>query len=160
KLLLRCSTEDRIWIDSYQDDNKNQDTHYLVKYPRGSRGKVDCNILRAEFYFYQELTNLGIETIPTELMRLEEGENYPSLWLPRFDVYFDQQDVMQRFAMESVYSILSKGPASILDHEETIRALIDKIMNSHMVTQQGYQFDIQNFVIEWIKRDLVNILFG
>ncbi|MEZ8695177.1 HipA domain-containing protein, partial [Vibrio splendidus] len=36
----------------------------------------------------------------------------------------------------------------------------DKIMNSHMVTEQGYQFNIQEFVIEWVKRDLLNIIFG
>ncbi|MDA9558296.1 HipA domain-containing protein [Vibrio sp.] len=160
KLLLRCSPEEDIWIDSYQDDHRNKDIHYLVKYPRGSRNHTDCNILRAEYHYYHELTHIGIDTISTKLMRLEEGEHYPSLWLPRFDIYFDEQETIQRFSMESVYSILQKGPASILDHEETIRALIDKITNSHIVTQQGFQFDIHSFVIEWVKRDLVNILFG
>jgi serine/threonine-protein kinase HipA len=160
KLLLRCSVENKIWIDSYQDDCKNQDIHYLVKYPRGSRSETDCNILRAEYYYYHELTSIGIETISTEHMRLEEGQNYPSLWLPRFDTYYDKQGCLQRFAMESVYSMLNKGPGSMLDHEQTIRTLINKINSSHLVTQQGYQFDIQCFVLEWVKRDLVNILFG
>jgi serine/threonine-protein kinase HipA len=160
KLLLRCSKEGKIWIDSYQDDNSNQDLHYLVKYPRGSRGKVDCNILRAEFYYYHELASMGMETIPVENMRLEEGEHYPSIWLPRFDIHIDGEQKVQRFAMESVYSILNKGPGAILDHEETIRQLIDKIMHSHIVMDQGYHFDVQSFVIEWVKRDLLNIIFG
>lgn len=160
KLLLRCSNDGKIWIDSFQDDITNQDLHYLVKYPRGARGQIDCNILRAEFYYYHELTNLGIDTIPIESMRLKEGANYPSLWLPRFDIYIDDEQNIQRYAMESVYSILNKGPGSLLDHEETIRQLIYKITNSHMVTEQGFQFDVQGFVIEWVKRDLLNILFG
>lgn len=160
KLLLRYSNEGRIWIDSYQDDVTNQDLHYLVKYPRGSRGKTDSNILRAEYYYYHELTSMGVDTIPIESMRLEEGKNYPSLWLPRFDIYLDNKQNMQRYAMESVYSMLNKGPGSLLDHEDTIRQLIDKIINSHMVTEQGYRFNIQEFVIEWVKRDLLNIIFG
>ncbi|WED27293.1 HipA domain-containing protein [Vibrio sp. DW001] len=165
KLLLRCSIEEdasdnKIWIDPYQDDDTNQDLHYLVKYPRGSRTTIDCNILRAEFYYYHELTEMGFDTIPIENMRLEEGINYPSLWLPRFDIKFNDQQHIERFGMESVYSILGKGAGVTLDHEATIRALIEKITQSHMVSSQGYDFDIQDFVIEWVKRDLLNILFG
>ena len=29
---------------------------------------------------------MGVSAIATAQMRLEEGENFPSLWLPRFDV--------------------------------------------------------------------------
>ncbi len=47
-----------------------------------------------------------------------------------------------------------------LDHETTIRTLIEKITESNMVKHQGYRFDTQAFVIEWVKRDLLNILFG
>ncbi|EGR0521977.1 type II toxin-antitoxin system HipA family toxin, partial [Vibrio cholerae] len=164
KLILRCgfdhgSGSEKIWIDPYQDDNSNHDLHYLVKYPRGSRSTIDCNILRAEFYFYHELTEMGVETISTDGMRLEEGLNYPSLWLPRFDVQIIDQQI-ERFGMESVYSILNKGAGVTLDHETTIRALIEKITESNMVKHQGYRFDTQAFVIEWVKRDLLNILFG
>ena len=165
KLLLRASIEDnpndsKIWIDPYQDDNHNRDLHYLVKYPRGSRSDIDCDILRAEFLYYHELTEMGFDTIPIEHMRLEEGPNYPSLWLPRFDVSYNTQGQVERYGMESVYSILGKSAGVNLDHEETVRTLIDKITQSYMVMQQGYHFDIQAFVIEWVKRDLINILFG
>lgn len=164
KLLLRCGFDhctghEKIWIDAYQDDSSNHDLHYLVKYPRGSKSIVDCNILRAEFYFYHELTAMGVETIPTEGMRLEEGTHYPSLWLPRFDVQIVDKKI-ERLGMESVYSILNKGPGATLDHEETIRALIKKISESNTVKCQGYVFDVKAFVIEWVKRDLLNILFG
>ncbi|MEL6116136.1 HipA domain-containing protein [Photobacterium sp. SP02] len=161
KLLLRCSKgEDRIWIDTFQDDTTNQDRHYLVKYPRGARTAVDCNILRAEYHYYHELTEMGFETIPIENMRLEEGLNYPSLWLPRFDIRFNEAQQIERFGMESVYSILGKGAGVTLDHEETIRSLIRKISQSNMVKVQGDAFNAQAFVIEWVKRDLLNILFG
>lgn len=159
KLLLRCDDEQNIWIDSYQDEPQNRDLHYLVKYPRGARLPIDCDILRAEYHYYHELAEMGFETIPTANMRLEEGHSYPSLWLPRFDIYFNELG-LQRYAMESVYSILGKGAGVTLDHEQTIRALVDKITHSHMVLEQGYQFDVRAFVIEWVQRDLLNILFG
>lgn len=160
KLLLRMNSASKVWIDTYQEDLENQDIHYLVKYPRGSRSQVDCNILRAEFYYYQELTSIGFNTIPVENMRLEEGSNYPSLWLPRFDVVFQNDGSIERYAMESVYSILDKSGGVTLYHEDTIRALVDKITHSHMVVEQGFDFDVHEFVIEWVRRDLLNIIFG
>ncbi|WP_413737438.1 type II toxin-antitoxin system HipA family toxin [Sodalis sp. RH21] len=160
KLLLRCSEDQRIWIDTYQNDSANRDIHYLVKYPRGARTEVDCNILRAEFYYYHELESLGFDTIPTRHMRLEEGLNYPSLWLPRFDVSFEDKGYIKRFGMESVYSMLRKTPGVTLYHEETIRILIDKITQSNMVVEQDFNFDVKAFVIEWLRRDLLNIIFG
>lgn len=160
KLLLRCSQEQQIWIDTYQNDTANRDIPYLVKYPRGARTEVDCNILRAEFYFYHELEAMGFDTIPTQNMRLEEGLTYPSLWLPRFDISFEEEGLIRRFGMESVYSLLRKAPGVTLYHEETLRALIDKISQSHMVTEQGFDFDIPGFVTEWVRRDLLNIIFG
>ncbi|MCW4792339.1 HipA domain-containing protein [Enterobacter hormaechei] len=93
-------------------------------------------------------------------MRLEEGSHYPSLWLPRFDIVRNEQDQLVRLGMESVYSLLQKAPGTLLDHETTLRALINKITSSHMVQQQGYQFDIPGFVTEWVRRDLLNIIFG
>lgn len=85
KLLLRQTPSGEVWIDN-QQDGKSADAYYLVKYPRNQRTPIDCDILRAEFYFYHELAALGFATINTRQMKLEEGEHYPSLWLPRFDV--------------------------------------------------------------------------
>lgn len=146
KLLLRCSETDAIWIDTWQNEPDNRDRYYLVKYPRGNRTEVDCNILRAEFHYYHELNAMGFSTIPVNTMRLEEGIHYPSLWLPRFDIVRNEQDQLIRLGMESVYSLLQKAPGTLLDHEATLRALINKITSSHMVQQQGYQFDIPGFV--------------
>lgn len=160
KLLLRCSKEQKIWIDTWQNNPDNQDSYYLVKYPRGARNEIDCNILRAEFHYYHELTAMGFSTIPTEGMRLLEGRSYPSLWLPRFDIARNAQGELIKLGMESVYSLLQKGPGVTLDHETTLRTLIDKITRSNMCCEQGYNFNIPDFVVEWVRRDLLNILFG
>jgi len=160
KLLLRCGQEQRIWIDTWQNSPDNQDSYYLVKYPRGARNEIDCNILRAEFHYYHELTAMGFSTIPIEGMKLTEGRSYPSLWLPRFDIVRSAQGEVIKLGMESVYSMLQKGPGVTLDHETTIRTLIDKITRSNMCREQGYDFDITAFVIEWVRRDLLNIVFA
>lgn len=158
KLLLRRTPQDQIWIDNNQN-GESQDDYYLVKFPRGKRETIDCDILRAEFYYYQELNALGFKTINTDKMRLEEGQHYPSLWLPRFDIYYNTEGKLARYAMESVYSLLEKGAGSLLDHNTTIRQIITKIEQSQLV-QNGFEFDKQTFVIEWVKRDLLNIAFG
>lgn len=159
KLLLRCNGHHRLWIDTYQNDPNNQDTAYLVKFPRGQRGETDCNILRTEFHYYHELEAMGFNTISTDHMRLIEGDNFPSLWLPRFDVYITPNG-QQHYGIESVYSLLCKAPGTSLDHEETIRTLITKINHSNMVLDNQFVFDQDAFIIEWIRRDLLNIIFG
>lgn len=151
KLLLRCSAENEVWIDTWQDDLTCQDAHYLVKYPRGSRSDIDCDILRAEYHFYQELTAMGIETIPVQGMRLEEGSRYPSLWLPRFDISFIDGK-KQIAGLESVYALLGKAPGSYLTHFAVINALTRLL--------SGSRVDVQTLVIEWVKRDMLNIVFG
>lgn len=161
KLVLRVTADDKVWIDHQQigENTSHQlDDYYLVKFPRGSRSEIDCEILRAEYHYYQELTELGFDTIATQGMRLLEGERYPSLWLPRFDVRL-QGNQTQRLAMESVYSMLKQPPATRLHHGKTIRDLIAIIEKSTMVAN-GFVFDKQQFVIDWVQRDLLNIAFG
>ncbi|MGB5446684.1 MAG: HipA domain-containing protein [Psychromonas sp.] len=160
KLLLRCNEQQQIWIDTYQNDLENNDTHYLVKFPRGNRTTVDCDILRAEYHYYQELTEMGVNTIATQKMQLHEGSTYPSLWLPRFDIEFLPDGIIKRYSMESVYSLLKKKPGVTLYHDQIIREILAKIQNSHMISEQGCKFDAQAFVIEWVRRDLLNIIFG
>lgn len=160
KLLLRCRDDNAVWIDTWQNKPGNQDASYLVKYPRGARTEIDCNILRAEYHYYHELTALGFSTIAVHNMRLEEGLNYPSLWLPRFDIRIDDRGKVNRLGLESVYSLLQKAPGVTLEHEATLRTLIEKITHSNTVREQGYHFDIAGFVIEWVRRDLLNIIFG
>lgn len=162
KLVLRVTDDEQVWIDHQQlgeDSWDKHDGYYLVKFPRGSRSAIDCDILRAEFHYYQELASMGFETIDTKQMRLIEGERYPSLWLPRFDVTFDKHGKTERLAMESVYAMLKRQPATRLYHGETIRALIDITEQSNLC-ENGFMFDKTAFVITWLQRDLLNIAFG
>lgn len=61
--------------------------------------------------------------------------------------------------MESVCAMLKQQPATRLYHGQTIRALIDIVDKSNM-TDEGLIFDKSAFVTEWVKRDLLNIVFG
>jgi serine/threonine-protein kinase HipA len=153
KLLLRCSPANEIWIDTWQDEINNTDQHYLVKFPRNQRTEIDCDILRAEYHYYCELNALNIATVDVTRLRLIEGQQYPSLWLPRFDVtYLAGQE--QRLGVESVYSLMQQGPGSALNHFDVIRKLVG-ILRSVQT-----DFNVEQFVIEWVRRDLLNIVFG
>lgn len=158
KLLLRCSKDKKVWIDTFQDDETVGDGHYLVKFPRNRKSQIDCDILRAEYHYYHELEAMGLDTISTEGMWLFEGDKYPSLWLPRFDVAVSQEGHVTRNGMESVYSILQEPAGKMLGHIDCIRRLISIINGSSMMEDNA--FDVENFVIEWVRRDLLNIIFG
>ncbi|MEQ5802042.1 HipA domain-containing protein [Halomonas sp. H10-9-1] len=159
KLLLRLTADEQVWIDTWQEDAHRPDLPMLVKFPRGSRSADDCDILRAEYHYYQELASLGIDTIETGAMRLMEGERYPSLWLPRFDMRH-QNGVWTRYGLESVYSLLGAAPGTFLRHGETLRRLVGLLQAQYRVQELGGPFDVPAFVIEWVRRDLLNIAFG
>ncbi|MGR3808268.1 serine/threonine-protein kinase HipA [Pasteurella testudinis DSM 23072] len=159
KLLLRCNSNNQVWIDTYQDTLNNPDHYYLVKFPRGQRTAIDSDILRTEYHYYHELSAMGFNTIDTRFMRLEEGSRYPSLWLPRFDIQTLPNGEKIRCALESVYSVLQKEPGAFLDQETTIRELLAKITHSQTIQQDG-DFSTADFIIEWVRRDLLNIAFG
>ncbi|MEC9482699.1 MAG: HipA domain-containing protein [Halomonas sp.] len=159
KLLLRCTPDRSVWIDTFQTDLTSQDRHYLVKFPRGRRSPIDADILRAEYHYYQELASLGFETIDTEHMHLIEGSRYPSLWLPRFDVAFiDGQRTL--FGLESVYAVMESPPGAYLNHFEVIRTLVSKLSQQYRVAEGSETFDTEAFVIEMVRRDLLNVAFG
>jgi len=159
KLLLRLTEDEQVWIDTWQEDAHCPDLPMLVKFPRGRRSADDCDILRAEYHYYQELAALGIDTIETSAMRLIEGERYPSLWLPRFDMDF-RDGAWARYGLESVYSLMGAAPGTFLRHGETLRQLVGLLQAQYRVQELGEPFDVPAFVIEWVRRDLLNIAFG
>ncbi|MFC3114725.1 type II toxin-antitoxin system HipA family toxin [Cellvibrio fontiphilus] len=164
KLLVRASLSNEslpqeIWIDTWQEDTSNQDQHYLVKFPRGKRSQDDCDILRAEYHYYHELHSLGMDTIDIAAMRLLEGEQYPSLWLPRFDVSFHTGQC-ERYGLESVYALLAKAPGSFLNHFSVLRDLVLILQQQYAVQEMGKKFDQASFVCEWVKRDFLNVVYG
>lgn len=159
KYLLRCSAQNEIWIDTFQDDLRCSDAHYLVKFPRGQRTPVDCDILRAEYHYYHELHALGMTTIDISHMHLREGNGTPSLWLPRFDVAI-VDDTLTHFGLESIASLLNAQPGAFLNHFDTLRSTVRCLSRMHNVIEQMETFDRAAFVIEWVKRDFLNVAFG
>lgn len=151
KLLVRQSPAQDVWIDTLQTMDNTTDTYYLVKFPRNQRQSIDCDILRAEKYFYEELHALGVNTVSVQGLKLVEGELYPSLWIPRFDV-----DEHTRNGLESLYAVLDVPPGTALRHETVIAALHQR----HQHVEAFLPGDFSQFVIEWVKRDLLNIIFG
>jgi len=149
KLLLRVDGRDQVWIDTWQDDPDCPDHHYLVKFARGVRSDRDRLILRSEYVYYRALAELGVETVPVEGMLLEEGASGPSLWLPRFDVTRrDGREV--RLGLESIYSLLGKGPGSFLTHQAVIDALREVVPRAELGAT----------LLEYLKRDLLAVVFG
>lgn len=159
KFLLRRSVDDAIWIDTLQDDPTCTDAHYLVKFPRGQRSEIDCDILRTEFHYYHELQALGIATIDTAGMQLHEGSHYPSLWLPRFDVEIVAGRV-HRYGLESIASVLNAPPGAFLNHSDALRRTLQCLSRLRCHREGARTFDQAAFVIEWVKRDFLNVAFG
>ncbi|WP_421847767.1 type II toxin-antitoxin system HipA family toxin [Marinomonas sp.] len=153
KLLLRCSEQEKIWIDTFQEQHDIADAHYLVKFPRGRKTQDDCDILRAEYHFYHELTAMGFNTISTDKMKLLEGSRYPSLWLPRFDTHWNEH-YWDRYGLESIFSVLNKPAGSYLNHFDVIHCVCA------LLQRRSKEFDTARFVCEWLSRDLLNIAFG
>lgn len=148
KLLVRQDASQQVWIDVWQDEPTNPDRHYLVKFARGPSDR-DRNILRSEYAYYRALAELGVDTIPTDGMSLEEGPSGPSLWLPRFDVA--RRDGRElRWNLESIYSLVGSAPGSYLTHQKVMEALRE------VMKPQDWR-DVQ---LEYLKRDLLNLVFG
>ena len=137
-----------MWIDARQDDPENPASHVLVKFARGKKER-DRVILRSEYVYYQALTKLGIDTIATEGMALLEGENGPSLWLPRFDVEREEGREV-RLGVESMYSLLGAEPGARVRHQDVLAAL------KRVVSPP----DWQGVLVDYVKRDVLNLVFG
>jgi serine/threonine-protein kinase HipA len=148
KLLLRREPDGEVWIDSWQDEPENPAGHVLVKFARG-RAERDRLILRSEYVYYQALTRLGIDTISTDGMELREGQNGPSLWLPRFDVRRHEGREV-RLGLESMYSLLGAGPGARLRHQDVLAAL------KKVVSPSAWP----ELLVEYVRRDLLNLVFG
>lgn len=148
KLLLRKDPDGQVWIDVWQDEPEHPASHVLVKFAR-SRSERDRLILRSEYVYYQALTRLGIATIPTEGMELHEGQNGPSLWLPRFDVRRAQGREV-RLGVESLYSLLGARPGARLTHQDVLAAL------RRVISPAAWP----EVLLEYVRRDVLNLVFG
>lgn len=148
KLLLRQDPDGQVWIDAWQDEPENPARHFLVKFARG-RNERDRLILRSEYVYYQALSRLGVSTISAEGMELREGQNGPSLWLPRFDVRREQGREV-RLGVESMYSLLGAGPGARLAHHDVLEALRKVVAPA----------DWPGVLLDYVQRDVLNLVFG
>lgn len=148
KLLLRTDPDGQVWIDVWQDEPENPASHVLVKFAR-TRHERDRLILRSEYVYYQALERLGIATISTEGMELHEGQNGPSLWLPRFDVR-RREGREVRLGVESMYSLLAASPGARLRHQDVLAAL-RRVVPAPIWPR---------LLLDYVERDVLNLVFG
>jgi serine/threonine-protein kinase HipA len=116
-------------------------SHWLVKRPRGERAD-DRKVLRNEAAYMQVAANLGLRVHAA----LEwEDDN---LFVPRFDRCVRDSDV-ERYGMESLYSAAGVAEyGARVSHE----VLCDAI--------ETYCTDPATELLEYIKRDVVNVVLG
>ena len=152
KLLLAEGRDGQLYADAMLDDSFVQ-SHWLVKFARNKVTENDKNILRAEYQYYNAVSSLGLNTVSSNGLSLEEAEK-PSLWMPRFDRIADGENV-ERIAVESIYSLLGNTePGSRLKHEAVLAKLIELWCIS------GQADEVPELIFEYVRRDLLNRVLG
>lgn len=152
KLLMTQGGDGLLYPDAVLADEQARE-HWFIKLARNQALKDDQDILRSEHLYYKALQQLGIETVATDDLALEEA-NKPSLWMKRFDRRVTDQGV-ERLVVESIYSLAGVTiPGSRMDHLEVIRLL------SEMWAQAGQAAQIPDLVAEYLRRDLINQILG
>jgi serine/threonine-protein kinase HipA len=152
KLLMTEDADGLLYPDAVLADELARE-HWFIKLARNQALKNDQDILRSEYLYYRALQQLGIDTVATEDMALEEA-NKPSLWMKRFDRRITEQGV-ERLAVESIYSLAGVTlPGSRMDHLEVLTLL------SGLWSQAGQKVEIPDLVAEYLRRDLINQILG
>lgn len=152
KLLMTQGVDGLLYPDAVLADEQARE-HWFIKFARNQALNNDQNILRSEYLYYRALQQLGIDTVATDDMALEQADK-PSLWMRRFDRRITGQGV-ERPAVESIYSLAGVTlPGSRMDHLEVITLL------SGMWLQAGQKAQIPDLVAEYLRRDLINQILG
>lgn len=152
KLLLTEVSDDQFSTDGLVNDAEAK-SHWLIKFARNRKTATDRDILRAEYCYYKALHQLGIETVYTDDMRLEEGPE-PSLWMRRFDRNATAGQVLRR-PVESIYSVMGvTTPGTRLDHVSVLDSLAELWLAA------GLSAQISELVAEYVLRDLINLILG
>ncbi len=152
KLLMTEDDAGQLYPDAVLEDDRAY-RHWFIKFARHQGLVNDQDILRAEYLYYKALQQLGISTVASAHMALEEGSK-PSLWLERFDRHVSASGV-QRFAVESMYSLCGvTEPGSRMDHLEVIETLVD------LWTTAGQADQVPTLITDYLQRDLINKILG
>ena len=140
KLLMTQGKDDLFYLDhTLPDDEAKQ--HWLIKFSRGSDERLN-KILNQEALYMQLAEYLGLRVFkPLEL----HGR---TLFIPRFDRQVKDQGV-DRIAQESSASVSGKAGFGItMTHNEVCSVIMQYCTNP------------EQEIIEYVKRDLANILLG
>ncbi|MDZ3994635.1 type II toxin-antitoxin system HipA family toxin [Pseudomonas sp. Teo4] len=152
KLLMTEGESGQLYPDAVLADEEAR-RHWFIKFARNQALADDQDILRAEYLYYRALQQLGIETVASEHMALEEGIK-PSLWVERFDRQVGAQGV-QRFAVESMYSLCGvTEPGSRMMHLEVIETLVG------LWKTVGQGREVPDLIADYLRRDLINKILG
>ncbi|AZF45208.1 hypothetical protein C4J87_5097 [Pseudomonas sp. R1-43-08] len=152
KLLLTESREGLLYPDAALDDAQVSQ-HWFIKFARNQASQRDQDILRSEYHYYKALHSLGIETVASEGLALEQASR-PSLWMHRFDRAVCGQRV-ERFAVESLYSAAGiTVPGSRMDHVSVLQMLVS------LWKAAGQEAQVADLVADYLRRDLLNKILG
>ncbi|MVV50654.1 type II toxin-antitoxin system HipA family toxin [Pseudomonas sp. PB120] len=152
KLLMVEDGDGALYADAMLSDELAR-RHWLVKFARNQATERDKNILRAEYHYYKAISQLGLNTISTDELVLEEADK-PSLWMPRFDRRV-ANGVVERIPVESIYSVCGNTePGSRMNHEDVLSRLI------HLWRKNGQEGELEELVFEYLRRDLLNRILG
>jgi serine/threonine-protein kinase HipA len=158
KLLLNIDNAGKVLIDPDFAGHPKQAQPYLVKFARNNRSVTDNNILKAEYAYYNVLSNLlRGSSIPTMnakqiMLHVDPTSHQASLWLPRFDVV-EADGVLHRVGIESIYSILDVSAGASCNHFNVISELLNRLDGLLTMNQE-------QFVTEYVIRDMLNVIFG
>lgn len=152
KLLMTEDESGQLYPDAVLADEHAR-RHWFIKFARNQALVDDQEILRAEHLYYKALQRLGIDTVASEHMALEEGRK-PSLWMERFDRQVSAEGV-QRLAVESVYSLCGvTEPGGRLGHLEVIDTLVA------LWREAGQSDQVPGLIADYLRRDLINKILG
>lgn len=152
KLIMVEGLDGALYADAMLPDELAS-RHWLVKFARNQVTERDKNILRAEYHYYKAVSQLGLNTISTDGLTLEEADK-PSLWMPRFDRRVHNGEV-ERIPVESMYSVCGNTkPGSRMNHEDVINNLIN------LWVTNGQNGELEELVFEYLRRDLLNRILG
>lgn len=137
---------------------------YLVKFPRNNAGRYDHLVLAGEVCYYKIASALGFNTISLTEMKYfpkdkEKQIGKANLWLPRFDRLSIKNTAgfyqVERYGIESLYSLQGVTQAgATIAHTEYLTSLIQ------FWCDYGQATDVNEMVIEYLQRDLLNVVLG
>ncbi|WP_338473829.1 HipA domain-containing protein [Pseudomonas sp. MS646] len=152
KLIMVEGEDGDLYADAMLCDEHAR-RHWLVKFARNQGTERDKNILRTEYHYYKAISQLGLNTIATDGLVLEEADK-PSLWMPRFDRRVADGEV-ERIPVESIYSVCGNTePGSRMNHEDVLRRLVN------LWRMNGQDAELEDLVFEYLRRDVLNRILG